>query len=391
VLGYLARGGTERQVAYLSSGLVQRGHKVRILLLGQRLEDDYPVAAGVQVLPLQITKLRHCFAGWRELRAAFRSSDVVYSFLDIANVLCALDKPQNGAPLVWGLRAANTSAGWMAQLGLWLSQRLCGRADALVANSQAVRDYYQQQGIGGAHTSVIANGVQRQAATATRAELGNEVGNEMRNAVRKEVRAEVNVPQHGFVGLVLARVAAEKRQELGLQLLQLNPELHLIFAGDEVSQLPALWQSQGLATASVLQRCRFLEHQTEIARLLSAADVLLSLSSVEGFPNSVLEAMAHEVPVVATAVGGVVELLSDVDAGPGDLGEFGWLVPVVDNEADVQAIAQALVAVQHGGPELERRILNARRRVEEHFGVEQMVDRSAELLTAVVHSHPVAT
>ncbi len=168
VLGYLAKGGTERQVAYLSSGLVQRGHKVRILLLGRRLEDDYPVTAGVQVVPLQITKLRHCFAGWCELRAAFRSSDVVYSFLDIANALCALCKPQNGAPLVWGLRAANTSAGRMAQLGLWLSQRLCGRANALIANSKAVRDYYQQQGIGGVRTSVIANGVQRQAATAVR-------------------------------------------------------------------------------------------------------------------------------------------------------------------------------------------------------------------------------
>lgn len=384
MLGYLAKGGTERQVAYLSSGLVQRGHKVRILLLGRQLEDDYPVAAGVQVLPLQITKLRHSFAGWRELRAAFRNSDVVYSFLDIGNALCALCKPQNGAALVWGLRAANTSAGWLAQLGLRLSQRLCGRADALIANSQAVCDYYQQQGIGGVHTSIIANGVQRQAASATPAEL--------RTEVRKEVRSELNFAQNSFVALVLARVAEEKRQELGLTLLQLNPDLHLIFAGDGASQLPELWLRQGLATAPLLQRCRFLEHQTDVARLLSAADVLLSLSSAEGFPNSVLEAMAHEVPVVATAVGGVVELLSNADIGAGvGPGELGWLVPIVDPQVDVRAISQALVAVQNGGRELGRRIDNARRRVEEHFGIEPMVSQSADLLAEVVHSHPVTT
>lgn len=377
VLGYLANGGTERQVAYLSSGLLERGHKVRILLLGRRQNNDYPVAAGVQVQPLRITELPHCLAGWRELRAAFRTSDVIYSFLDVANALCALCRPQAGAPLVWGLRAANTSAGRIARIGLWLSQRLCGRADVLIANSKAVRDYYQQQGIGGTRTLVIANGVQPQAAVRT----------ETRKALRLELRAELNLPQEGFVGLVLARAAAEKRQELGLELLLSNPKLHLIFAGHGVSKLPGLWQRKQLATAEQLARCRFLEHQTAVAKLLSGADVLLSLSVAEGFPNSVLEAMAYQVPVIATAAGGVVELLSNSDAGAqAGAVDFGWLVPLVDPEVDAQAIGQALVAVQSGGPLVEQRTHNARRRVENLFSIEQMVDRTTEVLAQSLQS-----
>ena len=379
VLGYLAKGGTERQVAYLSTGLVQRGHCVQILLLGQRLEDEYPIAAAVRVVPLQINKLRHLLGGLRELRSAFRSSDVVYSFLDVANALCALVKPQDGAPLVWGLRAANTSAGWLSQLGLWLSQRLRARADALIANSKAVQAYYQTQSIGGNHSLVIANGVQTRAPLADSATEATAQSrrNAARDFLRKDLRTQLQLPDDSFVALVLARAAVEKRQALGLKLLEHNTQLHLIFAGDGVTALPAQWRSQALATAPMLERCRFLEHRSDVESLLGGVHVLLSLSSAEGFPNSILEAMAHEVPVVATAVGGVVELLvgADVNADP-----LGWLVPMTNTSADVEALEQALLAVQGNGPEVQQRILAARQRVEEHYSVERMVEQSELLL-----------
>lgn len=368
MLGYLAKGGTERQVAYLSSELVQRGHSVRVLLLGRRLANEYPVADGVQVLPLQITKLRHCFLGWRELRAAFRSSDVVYSFLDIGNAICALAKPKAGAPLVWGLRAANTSAGWFARLGLWLSQRLLARADALIANSQAVQAYYQTQGIGGERVSVITNGVKVPDA----AEVAPKAPN-------SPLRTQLQLPDESFVGLVLARSATEKRQELGLQLLEQHAGLHLIFAGAGVSALPQRWQNQNqvMATPSNLERCRFLEHTADVGRLLDGVDVLLSLSSAEGSPNSVLEAMAYEVPVVATAAGGVVELLAGTGAGSS---ENGWLVSAASEQALVQGLVQALVTVENGGPQVQLRIQNARQSIEEHYGIRGMVDQTEILL-----------
>lgn len=374
MLGYLAKGGTERQVAYLSSELVQRGHSVRVLLLGQRMANDYPVAHGVQVQALQITKLRHCLAGWRELRAAFHRSDVVYSFLDIANAFCALAKPNAGAPLVWGLRATNTSTGWFARLGLWLSQRLLARANAFVANSQAVQIYYQIQGIGGERVSVIANGVQLPDADATEAS----------SATPNDLRAELKLPDESFVALVLARSASEKRQELGLQLLDEHPGLHLVFAGAGISTLPQLWQSQNqvLATPANLERCRFLEHTADVARLLRGVDVLLSLSAAEGLPNAVLEAMAYEVPVVATAVGGVVELLAGTDA---DYSSNGWLVSAALEQDLVQGLVQALVTVEAGGAEVQRRIHNARQSIEEHYGIKGMVDRTEALLEQLVN------
>jgi glycosyltransferase involved in cell wall biosynthesis len=72
--------------------------------------------------------------------------------------------------------------------------------------------------------------------------------------------------------------------------------------------------------------------------------------------------MAAGAPVVATAVGGVPELVLD--------GETGWLVPPRDDRALADGLLRAL-----GEPgELERRGAAGRRRVEEHFTVDRMVE-----------------
>lgn len=370
VLGYLAKGGTERQVAQLSSGFVQRGHDVQIFLLGRQLEDDYPVAAGVRVQALQITKFRHCIAGWRALCAGLRSSDLIYSFLDLANALCALAKPVDGARLVWGLRAANTSPNRLSRFGLWLSRRLCGKADALIANSQAVRGYYESQGFKCTNFWVIPNGVNTP---------GPEMISKQRDVnARMQYRAELDLPEDAFVALVLARVAPEKRQALGLHLLQRNPVLQVVFAGDGVEHLAKCWCEQGLADAELLSRCRFVTHQQDVAPLFGAADALLSLSSAEGFPNSVLEAMAHQVPVVATSVGGVTELLSSGSE------TLGWLVSNGSVNEVVAGLDEASQLVQAGGFEVEQRVQLAYLQVKQRYSVDFMVASTLDHLADLV-------
>nr|MBA3439134.1 glycosyltransferase [Pyrinomonadaceae bacterium] len=70
--------------------------------------------------------------------------------------------------------------------------------------------------------------------------------------------------------------------------------------------------------------CSFVGKQPKIARYLSAADVLLLPSDHESFGLAALEAMACEVPVVASRVGGVPEVVTD--------GETGYLSEVGDVE-----------------------------------------------------------
>jgi len=72
-------------------------------------------------------------------------------------------------------------------------------------------------------------------------------------------------------------------------------------------------------------RIRFLGHCPDVRPVLAAADLFVLPSHREGLPNAVLEAMAVGVPVVATAVDGTGEVVTD--------GETGLLVPPHDPDA----------------------------------------------------------
>ena len=101
--------------------------------------------------------------------------------------------------------------------------------------------------------------------------------------------------------------------------------------------------------------------------LLAGADVFVLASDSEGLPMSVLEAMAAGLPVVASAVGGVPELVRD--------GETGALVPPRDSAALARALAPIV-----GDPELRDRLGDAgRRRVEREFSLARFEREHLEL------------
>jgi glycosyltransferase involved in cell wall biosynthesis len=75
---------------------------------------------------------------------------------------------------------------------------------------------------------------------------------------------------------------------------------------------------------------RFLGERHDIPVILRAADIHVSASHTEGLPNNILEAMCIGLPVIATAVGGVPEMVVD--------GVSGLLVPPRDSAAMARAL-----------------------------------------------------
>lgn len=129
----------------------------------------------------------------------------------------------------------------------------------------------------------------------------------------------------------------------------------LLVAGDgpERDQLVAEARSLGIDGG-----VEFLGERDDIPTLLGACDVFVLSSRSEGMPMSVLEAMAAEMPVVATAVGGVPEVVGE---------EAGSLVPA----ADAAALAAALARLLDDRPLRERLGQAGRARVERRFGLEE--------------------
>jgi N-acetyl-alpha-D-glucosaminyl L-malate synthase BshA len=123
----------------------------------------------------------------------------------------------------------------------------------------------------------------------------------------------------------------------------------------------------------VAGRVAFLGKQSSVAELLACSDVLLLPSESEAFGLVALEAMACGVPVVATAVGGIPELVPN--------GEAGFLVPL----GDVDAMADAIVALLTDGA-LWQAASTAAREVATRFSADRIVPRYEALYRRVLSS-----
>jgi glycosyltransferase involved in cell wall biosynthesis len=151
-------------------------------------------------------------------------------------------------------------------------------------------------------------------------------------------------------------------------------DLHVIIAG-EGSQRTAI--EQQIRELGLTGRVRLLGHVDDIRPLLSCSDVVASSSgSHEGVPQSLVQALAMERPVVATDVGSVAELIVDEQTG---------LLVRPDDPAALAGAIECLL--DH--PALARSCgERGRGHVVAHYSHEQMIDRVAALyatLTAGAH------
>jgi glycosyltransferase involved in cell wall biosynthesis len=160
------------------------------------------------------------------------------------------------------------------------------------------------------------------------------------------------------------------------------PRAHVVFVGDG----PLRTEIEGAARAlGVGDRVTLLGQRDDIADLLDAFDVYVMCSRSEGVGRALSEAMAFGVPVVATPVNGVPELVAD--------GETGLIVPVGAPARIAEAVARlgrdhALAArLGAGGRERARRLMDSRRMVAALEALyEEEYDRVRDRRYAVSHA-----
>ncbi|MGL5059128.1 MAG: glycosyltransferase [Microcoleus sp.] len=208
-----------------------------------------------------------------------------------------------------------------------------------------------------------------------------------RNLVtRQRLRQEQGIPENAVVCFTAARLTPIKGYQYQLraiaQLKQLPiwSQIYFVWAGPGATTHENM-EPELRATVSQLgveEQVKFLGQRWDIADWLDASDIFILSSEAEGMPLAIMEAMAKELPVIATAVSGI----------PEELGDTGKLLPdpTIDPAGTVTALVETLqIWVQN--PELRHRAGQASKaRAQELFTEERMLQEYVAVIEQALAS-----
>ncbi len=347
VLSSFSLGGQERVALDLAATQVVEGHRVHAVSLAPPpdgpLRDEFArrgvtvhtVPKGRGVDPTLVARLSLLFRRERvEIVHTHNPQPLFYG---------ALAGRLAGSTVVHTKHGVNPARGRQ----LWL-RRLGGRlAHAYVAVSGATaRVAADNAECPPARLHTIANGVALEGFGA--------------NAdARREVRAELGIPETAFVFGTVGRMSPEKDHALFIRAARplLSEGTHAVIVGDGSEASRVRDEARGSPFIHLPGS------RSDVARLLASFDAFVLSSRSEGLPLALVEAMATGLPIVATDVGGVREVLDDA----------GVVVPARDE----QALADAMRSLRDGAGEL-----GARARVRaSQFDARRMNDAYLSLYT----------
>jgi glycosyltransferase involved in cell wall biosynthesis len=364
----MATGGSQRVLLLQASWFLKRGYSVAVAFLYDKehllpvwcAEYDVPIYDLGFAPPTDNLLVQAVFF----VRGVYRLFRLLKVSPCTAIVTFAHHATLIGLPLAWLAGVPNRIASHRGKIeGI---SRLLERLHAMVINSpladclvvvaERVRDDAIAEGVRPERIVKIANGV---------------VLPGIESADSGRLRDRLGLGQDVPVLLSVGRLRHQKAHSILLKafpaVLAKFPAARMLIAGDGV--LRAELEAEA-ASLEIANRVTFLGVRHDVAALLSLANLFVFPSRFEGMPNAVLEAMSQGLPVIATAVQGVDEIIRD--------GQNGLLVPLEDPQALSNAILRLL-----RDPAERRRLGNAARKtIEQGYTVDIMCRRYEALLTA---------
>jgi glycosyltransferase involved in cell wall biosynthesis len=347
-------GGAEKLLVDIAAGLPADFTSVGVMMCeswsGRELEKR---GIAVTVMPLR----RAFDASWPMRFAKFiraQKVDVVQSHEFTANIYASMGARLAGVPIVCTTHGKNY---WPHALYRRTAYRWAAHnAHAFVAVSGDLSRYLSSTlGIAEKRVRTIPNGID-----------SNVFKCDAR--ARESVRAELSISATQPLLLACGELTQVKGHQFLLhamrQVVATCPDAVVAIAGHGPlrEDLEALAQSIGVSPY-----VRFLGFRDDVPALLNAADVFVMPSLSEGLPLALLEAMSVGVPVVATAVGGVPELIQ--------AGETGWLVP----PHDADELARMLIEVIRSSGSRQCVVGKARQLCSSQYDLRATVSRYADL------------
>jgi glycosyltransferase involved in cell wall biosynthesis len=230
-------------------------------------------------------------------------------------------------------------------------------ADAVFAVTRELCDFHARQAwISPERIRVIYNGVDTQRFRP-------------RSSERISLRKKFGLPQERFIVGTVGRTVTIKDHPTLLRAVEsmvlkgIDAHALLVGSGPELER-----NRQLVKDSSVLaRRVTFVGSSDEVPDILNTMDVFALTSISEGMSNTLLEAMAAGLPVIATNVGGNPEVVVD--------GDSGWLF----RARDVEALVSRLMSLASDENQRRQLSLAARQRIVERFSLARMLNDYSNL------------
>ena len=364
-------GGTEMQVL----GLAEQFDPLLFPLTFGCMRRKGPIEReygdrGWSISEYPIERFASLGAGRQMLRLARElhvlKPQVMHSYNFYANVFSIPAARIAGVPCI--VASIRDMGVYLTPMQMRVQRWVCRLADRVVVNAEAVRNWLIDNGYEAGNIKVIKNGAR------TAASYPGES--------RSRIRSELGIPVGAKVVMMVSRLNPQKGVEYLLasapEILQRIPDAWFVVVGDIVFGSRAQEEAYSQLLASrvrelgVANRVVFTGLRRDVPELLAAADLAVLPSLSEGLPNAVIEAMATGLPVVATKVGGIPELIQQ--------GRSGLLVP----PGDTNALAESITTVL-SKPFLSKRLGEAARiRIQTGFSFEKMFQETVSLYRTVL-------
>ena len=337
----------------LAVHLRQHGFEPIVATLGQRGRHFEAIQDEVQTIHLDVSSRVDVRGIARTLRLARLQPEVVFTQGMNAQVLGSMVARRAGAPHVTAEHGgAGYERGWHREL---LTRFVSSNVARVICVSETQIPDLTRLGYARDVLSVIPNGIPEPQPEGDRAATRRQLGFEDRDVVV----------------LLVAMLRREKRPDVFVDAAAQAHERNAAVRGLVVGGGP-LYETIRARAALTGAAVQVLGERSDVPTLMSCADVVCLTSDVEAMPLTALEAMAVGRPIVATAVGGLTEIVEP--------GATGVLVP----PGDPRAFADAIVELASNP---RRRLVmgeEARTRFERDYTFERMVERYAALFGEVV-------
>lgn len=343
--------GSERQIYKLAEGLINSGHLVRLMLLRDTkftLGQQFSFPCAVQVLGITSLLSLNAVQIIRQLRDQLTNehTDVVHAYFPDSCLLAPLFLGSSTYKVITSRR----------DMGLiykgkpaWLFRMLAHRVDLVISNSSAVAQFVaKKEGINLDKSCVIYNGIEDYAGNLPQTET---VFRHL-DSIKLMLVANVKPVKRTLDAVI----AVEK-------LIASGHSVELALAGEKQDKAYVAHIEDYILQNKLTDYIYWLGQIEEPRRLLNQADIGLLISESEGLSNTIMEYMQAGLPVIATAVGGNPELITD---------EFNG---VLIERGDVDSLVKAILGLSQDEIQRRRYGDNGKQRIYQDFSIPSMITK----------------